>query len=85
MSDNVENSNARLEKLVRRIMKEKDPVEFDKLCSELWLVLNELKGLERGRPSGRSKYDGRVIPIRLLRWKLEVCLWLKKEYIINIA
>jgi len=29
-------SDARLENLVRRIMKEKDPVEFDKLCSELW-------------------------------------------------
>jgi hypothetical protein len=45
MSDNIENSNSRLEKLVRRIMKEKDPVEFDELCSVLWLVLNEREGL----------------------------------------
>jgi hypothetical protein len=45
MSDNIGNSNARLEKLVRRIMKEKDAVEFDELCSGLWLVLNEREGL----------------------------------------
>jgi hypothetical protein len=41
MSDNIENSNARLEKLLKRIMKEKDPVKYDELCSELWLVLDE--------------------------------------------
>jgi hypothetical protein len=45
MSDNIGNSNVRLEKLVRRIMKEKDAVEFDELCSGLWLVLNEREGL----------------------------------------
>ena len=45
MSDNIGNSNARLEKLVRRIMKEKDEVELDELCSGLWLVLNEREGL----------------------------------------
>jgi hypothetical protein len=38
-------SDARLENLVRRIMKEKDPVEFDELCSELWLVLDERESL----------------------------------------
>ena len=49
MSDEIGTSNARLERLVRQIMKEKDPVEFDELCSELWLVLNEpevLAGVE---------------------------------------
>ena len=57
MSDNIENSNARLEKLVRRIMKEKDPVEFDELCSELWLVLNERESLTdvEGRVDRASK------------------------------
>ena len=57
MSDNIGNSNARLEKLVRRIMKEKDPVEFDELCSELWLVLNEREGLAgvESRVDGASK------------------------------
>jgi len=45
MSDNIENSNSRLEKLVRRIMKEKDPVEFDELCSQLRLVLDERETL----------------------------------------
>ena len=54
MSDNIGNSNARLEKLVRRIMKEKDAVEFDELCSGLWLVLNEREG-----PLGvESRVDG---------------------------
>ena len=38
-------SDARLENLARRIMKEKDPVEFDKLCSELWVVLDERDSL----------------------------------------
>jgi hypothetical protein len=41
MSDNIRNSNARLETLLKRIMKEKDPVKYDELCSELWLVLDE--------------------------------------------
>jgi hypothetical protein len=41
MTDNIENSNARLEKLLKQIMKEKDPVKYDELCSELWLVLDE--------------------------------------------
>jgi hypothetical protein len=49
MSDTVKNTNSRLEKLVRRIMKEEDPVHFDSLCSELWRVLDEpevLTGVE---------------------------------------
>jgi hypothetical protein len=41
MSDNSGDSNARLEKLLKRIMKEKDPLKYDELCSELWLVLDE--------------------------------------------
>jgi hypothetical protein len=57
MSDNIRNSDARLEKLVKRIMKEKDPVEFDELCSELWLVLDERETLARveSRVGGASK------------------------------
>jgi hypothetical protein len=67
MSDNIEN-NSRLEKLLRRIMKEKDPVEFDELCSVLWLVLNEREGLMavEGRADGESTMS-RVIPIRRYR------------------
>ncbi len=45
MSDDLETSDARLEKLVRQIMKEKDPAEFDELCSELWVVLDERESL----------------------------------------
>ena len=45
MSDDIGNSNAQLEKLLKRIMKEKDPVSYDELCSELWLVLDEPESL----------------------------------------
>ncbi len=57
MSDNIENSNSRLEKLVRRIMKENDPVEFDELCSELRLVLDVRETLTsvESRVGGASK------------------------------
>jgi hypothetical protein len=41
MFDDLGTSDARLAKLVRRIMKEKAPVEFDGLCSQLWVVLDE--------------------------------------------
>jgi hypothetical protein len=45
MSDDLGTSDERLEKLVRQIMKEKDPAEFDELCSELWVVLDERESL----------------------------------------
>lgn len=45
MSDNIADANARLEKLLKRIMREKDPVKYDELCSELWLVLDERESL----------------------------------------
>lgn len=57
MSDNLGNSNARLEKLVTQIMKETDPLKYDELCSDLWLVLDEresLTGVE-SKVGGTSK------------------------------
>lgn len=51
MSDNFVNSTAQLERLLRQIMEEKDPVRYDDLCSQLWLVLDErerLTGTEAG-------------------------------------
>ena len=45
MFDDIGNSNAQLEKLLKRIMKEKDPVNYDELCSELWLVLDKRESL----------------------------------------
>jgi hypothetical protein len=45
MLDNVATSTARLERLVTQIMREKDPVRYDQLCSELWLVLDERERL----------------------------------------
>jgi hypothetical protein len=57
MSDILENLNSRLEKLVRQIMKEKDPLKYDELCSELREALNEREGLRgvESRVSGTSK------------------------------
>jgi len=57
MSDNVANSIARLERLVTQIMREKGPVRYDQLCSQLWLVLDErerLAGIE-ARTGGANK------------------------------
>lgn len=53
MSDNVANSASRLERLVTQIMKEKDPVRYDELCSELWAVLDE-----RERLAGTARIGG---------------------------
>jgi hypothetical protein len=56
MFDNIEDSNSRLQKLVRQIMKEKDPVEFDALCSELWMALDEREAITgvQGRVDGAN-------------------------------
>jgi hypothetical protein len=41
MSEHLANFNARLQALVRQIMKEGDPLKYDELCAELWRVLDE--------------------------------------------
>ena len=53
MSDNFVNSTAQLERLLRQIMEEKDPVRYDELCSQLWLVLDE-----RARLTGTETRTG---------------------------
>ncbi len=64
MSDNLGNSNARLETLVRQIMKERDPLKYDELCLELWLVLDERESLTSIESRvGRASKTARVIPI----------------------
>ncbi len=56
MSDSIGISDARLEELLRRVMKENNPVQFEELCSELWMVLDERESLKReGRVGGASK------------------------------
>ena len=57
MSEHLANSNARLEKILTQIMKEKDPLKYDALCADLWRVLDEREsviGVE-GTPSDRSQ------------------------------
>ena len=41
MSETRPDSITLLERLVRRIMKEEDPVKFDELGEEIWQVLDE--------------------------------------------
>jgi len=41
MFDDVANSTAQLERLVKLIMSESDPVKFDELGAEIWRVLDE--------------------------------------------
>jgi len=41
MCENRSDSTARLERLVRQIMKEEDPLKFDELGEEIWRVLDE--------------------------------------------
>jgi len=41
MSENLASCTARLETLVRQIMRNKKPVTFDDLCSQLRQVLDE--------------------------------------------
>jgi hypothetical protein len=57
MSNSLGDSNVRLEKLVRQSIKEKDPLKYDELCSELWLVLDERETLAsvESRVGGASK------------------------------
>lgn len=45
MLDKVADSTARLEQLLKQIMKEKDPARYDALASEIWSVLQELERL----------------------------------------
>ena len=61
MSEHLANFNARLQALVRQIMKEGDPLKYDELCAELWRVLDERENfsaaettpVESARPHGR--------------------------------
>ena len=41
MFDDVANSTAQLERLVKLILSESDPVKFDELGAEIWRVLDE--------------------------------------------
>jgi hypothetical protein len=51
MSDPLADSNARLKRLLEKIMKETDPLKYDDLGTEIWHVLGERErviGQERG-------------------------------------
>jgi hypothetical protein len=45
MSDNLADSNARLERLVEQIMKETDPMKCDEIGCEIWQALSERERL----------------------------------------
>lgn len=45
MSDNLDDSTARLKQLVERIMEETDPVKYDEIGCEIWRALSERERL----------------------------------------
>jgi hypothetical protein len=45
MSDNLDDSTARLKRLVERIMEETDPAKYDELATEIWRALRERERL----------------------------------------
>ena len=45
MSDNLDDSTARLKQLVERIMKETDPMQYDEIGCEIWRALSERERL----------------------------------------
>jgi hypothetical protein len=58
---------ARLEQLVKQIMRERDPLKYDQMGSEIWTILDEL---ERLRIPGRGFFGlpkaNREDPMNLL-------------------
>jgi hypothetical protein len=50
MSDNLDDSTARLTQLVERIMKETDPMKYDEIGSEIWRALSERERLMKETP-----------------------------------
>jgi hypothetical protein len=56
MPDAFSESTARLEQLVREIIKETEPVRYDKLAEEIWRVLAERERLaERGELASKNR------------------------------
>ena len=45
MSDNLDDSDARLKQLVKRIMKETDPMKYDEIGCQIWRALSERERL----------------------------------------
>jgi hypothetical protein len=45
MSENLDDSTARLKQLVERIMEEMDPVKYDEIGCEIWRALSERERL----------------------------------------
>ncbi|MFZ0732145.1 MAG: hypothetical protein WAM79_07465 [Candidatus Sulfotelmatobacter sp.] len=45
MSDNLDDSTARLKQLVEQIMNETDPVKYDEIGCEIWGALSERERL----------------------------------------
>lgn len=55
MPDKFAESTARLEQLVREIMKEADPARYDRLAEEIWRVLAQRERLARQEAGSKQK------------------------------
>jgi hypothetical protein len=66
MPDAFAESTARLEQLVREIIKETEPVRYDKLAEEIWRVLAERERLaERGELASKTDNGESSVAVRL--------------------
>jgi hypothetical protein len=59
MSDRLAELSTRLEQLLRQIMKETDPANYDELGAEIWRVLSERERLT-SKPSLPHKTGGKT-------------------------
>jgi hypothetical protein len=66
MPDAFAESTARLEQLVRQIIKETEPVRCDRLAEEIWRVLAERERLaERGELASKTDNGESSVAVRL--------------------
>ena len=49
---------ARLEQLVKQIMREPDPQKYDQMGFEIWTILDELERVRTHTPAVRSPFSG---------------------------
>lgn len=57
MTDAFQDSRARLEGLLKRVMTEKDPAKYDDLSAEIWKVLDDLEALRKRQDTQKEGPD----------------------------
>ena len=60
MSDNLDDSDARLKQLVERIMEETDPVRYDEIGTEIWRALSQRERLMKQKSPPRQSGESTI-------------------------